>query len=785
MLNEPTGKNYFLGIGIDEYRFTTPLNNAVKDIGDIFNSIKSRYTFNDSEAVLLFDQEATRGRILNQLVEYETVLTEDDNLIIIYSGHGHLKRGEVGYWVPVEAKQKNTSEYISNSDILVGIRYIKARHIVIISDSCFSGSLFVNENFKNDGNLQTYDDLYAIKSRWALCSGRHDEQVSDGPQGGNSPFAKAIIGLLNENKSSNHSIIDLSQKVIFQTRKTYKNQLPKGAPLNIPGNNGGQFILKLREDVIAWNRLFEKTEPTSKDYNVFINKYPDSIYQKEAIEKRHDLQDDENYIQSEKIDTVDSYQNYINSNLIIKKHKKIAEAKIETIRENDKNAWNKVIDNIEKSIQEYENKFPKGDNLQLAIQLRQNLISKTANVVSQTFPINEIFQEEEIPNVKENNHINENIQVEVNPLINVNSEVINKNEYEKINGLKKLNTVKITSKNLKTPSLDWKKIIESSKFKFSLIVISLCIISFSIFNYITKVTPPRINEKIVQNGVFEKNGAFGYIYNGHVTIPAIYDSIVDIGNERLSLSQNNIFLLAKKSDGHIYNGKEFDGITKYEENFSIVKLNGKYSFIDTIGNLIFPIVFDKVQNFENTKATVWHDDNTMILDKNGNFIFKQEKDKGLIIIQDSLYSTIFLAGNIWMSKNLNSKVRKSRCHTNINDCSSYGRLYTWNAAFNACPKGWTLPTKENFERLIQAYDKIDLMTSGNSEFNAQYHGRITNLSNMLITEIGSRGDFWTSTTADEYSNSAFAFRFDDELRRIPSYANDVDLYFGCRCIKEE
>lgn len=54
-----------------------------------------------------------------------------------------------------------------------------------------------------------------------------------------------------------------------------------------------------------------------------------------------------------------------------------------------------------------------------------------------------------------------------------------------------------------------------------------------------------------------------------------------------------------------------------------------------------------------------------------------------------------------MAENLKYKIGDSYCYDdNYANCEKYGRLYTWDAAFEACPEGWHLPTKEEFETLL-------------------------------------------------------------------------------------
>ena len=86
------------------------------------------------------------------------------------------------------------------------------------------------------------------------------------------------------------------------------------------------------------------------------------------------------------------------------------------------------------------------------------------------------------------------------------------------------------------------------------------------------------------------------------------------------------------------------------------------------------------------------------------------------------YRTVLMPdGKVWMAENLNYRndswysgttwsftqyeltPRASWCYDNDPaNCIIYGRLYTWDAARNACPSGWRLPTRQDWHGLFQA-----------------------------------------------------------------------------------
>ena len=235
------GKSWFFGIGINEYQAFTPLTNAVRDVEECIDLLVSKYDVDPDYVHTLFDDEASKKNIIDTLDFLGTQVGAEDKLIIYYSGHGKVNNSiDVGYWIPFDGEKDSTSQYISNSTIRDYVGGIDAKHILLISDSCFSGTLFMRGDFRS---TDISDELSDLTSRWAICSGRHDEEVYDGEPGSHSPFAQSILNILSANEKDYIPIGRIVNHVIEETAANYE-QLPDGRPMFGVGHGGGQYIFR-------------------------------------------------------------------------------------------------------------------------------------------------------------------------------------------------------------------------------------------------------------------------------------------------------------------------------------------------------------------------------------------------------------------------------------------------------------------------------------------------------------------------------------------------------------
>ena len=165
------GEYYGLIIGINEYQdpMINDLDEPLKDAQKLYDILTGSYTFDPKNVIFLKNQ--TREEIIASLDELERVVTNKDNLLIFYAGHGHWDENtQKGYWLPSDARQQNTANWFRNSSLSGYISGINSNHTLLIADACFSGGIFKTRAAFGTPSM-AIQKLYELPSRKAMTSG--------------------------------------------------------------------------------------------------------------------------------------------------------------------------------------------------------------------------------------------------------------------------------------------------------------------------------------------------------------------------------------------------------------------------------------------------------------------------------------------------------------------------------------------------------------------------------------------------------------------------------------
>ncbi len=97
------------------------------------------------------------------------------------------------------------------------------------------------------------------------------------------------------------------------------------------------------------------------------------------------------------------------------------------------------------------------------------------------------------------------------------------------------------------------------------------------------------------------------------------------------------------------------------------------------------------------------------------------------------YQLMQIGGKLWMAQDINYQVANSECYNEKDaNCSTNGRLYTFNAAQKACPLGWHLPTRNEAQAALS-----------DESVPWSYSGRC---KDGTCDFLGDMGFHWTSAT---------------------------------------
>ena len=288
-LNAWYNKQYAIVVGINNYKKKSipTLSNAINDARSVAEVLRKK----GFSVIELYNENATKDRILDALKKIKQVSTNQDSTLFYFAGHGEGVSGShnvrEGYILPFDFGAELNSptldvmhydkSALSIGSLIMYSRDTKAKHIGIILDSCFSGlamdSKYATKSLAGAKNLDSiefdtktrsvrikpmkvtstpqnnnsevnklFKELLAKKSINILTAG-DDQPVSDGSN--HSPFTQALLDVLSSNINKegyirfNTLANYIKKHVEKQTKEKQKPQYKNESLEN------GDFIFKL------------------------------------------------------------------------------------------------------------------------------------------------------------------------------------------------------------------------------------------------------------------------------------------------------------------------------------------------------------------------------------------------------------------------------------------------------------------------------------------------------------------------------------------------------------
>ena len=236
--------------------------------------------------------------------------------------------------------------------------------------------------------------------------------------------------------------------------------------------------------------------------------------------------------------------------------------------------------------------------------------------------------------------------------------------------------------------------------------------------------------------------------------------------------------------------------------------------LDSIMAILFPdgITIDTSRH-DPDSVGVWHFYDSKESHMNPNFAYGSMTDPR----DGNVYKTTQIGGKTWMAENLNyfdiegaaSSIKNDWCYWDKpENCESAGRLYTWKVAQRVCPEGWRLPTKADWESLLQevgADSLNEILWKGSSKlksvngwenegsgtddfgFTALPAGmKFTTRTQDGFTYHGCSSLMWAATEADGGAADSLAYHMYLDCSNDNAIVNTVRKINGLsvRCVKD-
>ena len=225
------------------------LANAERDARAVASLLQRKYSFTRVQLMI----DGTHDQILNAVNAYVSELDSSDNLLIYYAGHGQFDLGKRGYWIPVDAETQRNTRWIVNLQITDLLSKMRARKVLIVSDSCYGGAMAAAENgavatlrtgLTDAVRIDGAPPMVDARSRVLLASG-FLSPVPDAGGVDHSLFAQALLDVLGANSGVMEGFqlfAAVEARMLYAARSRVRDHSPVYAAIAHAGHEGGDFF---------------------------------------------------------------------------------------------------------------------------------------------------------------------------------------------------------------------------------------------------------------------------------------------------------------------------------------------------------------------------------------------------------------------------------------------------------------------------------------------------------------------------------------------------------------
>jgi len=251
---EPSlGKYHALLIANQNYEFYDDLTTPIRDVAEIAKLLEGRYGF---EVRVL--ENATDDDIMTTLQAYANDLTDNDNLLIYYSGRGSTPEDgkNRAYWLNVNADPSQNYTWLLAEHVSEKIREIQAKRVLVVTDSCFSRRRLQAKSMAIGRGMDAkrFRIMAGLKSRFVLTSGANLPFYDENGDRTHSMFSQLFMQILRQNSNVLSGEM-LSYELTNRLRERADNPdraTPAYSVLEGTGHEAGDFFfVPLPEPMLA------------------------------------------------------------------------------------------------------------------------------------------------------------------------------------------------------------------------------------------------------------------------------------------------------------------------------------------------------------------------------------------------------------------------------------------------------------------------------------------------------------------------------------------------------
>ncbi len=229
-------------IGVSSYVHFPSLGTAASDAEELARILAGSYGFRTRTL-----RDPSHLALLIELKSLADSLGAQDRLLIYYAGHGKIDpEAGRGYWIPADAEIDDDSKWIPNETVSEYLDLIPAQQILVVSDSCYSGTMTRSGLARRASTPSVEPQPVAgRRSRTVLTSGGL-QPVLDAGGGEHSLFARALLTVLRLNDRPLSGTVlhrEVAARVTFAATELGVEQVPDYAPIQFAGHETGDFVL--------------------------------------------------------------------------------------------------------------------------------------------------------------------------------------------------------------------------------------------------------------------------------------------------------------------------------------------------------------------------------------------------------------------------------------------------------------------------------------------------------------------------------------------------------------